>query len=354
VEPSIFDDQCHFLKNLMANSPVSKFGLPSDYYPNVTEDTMVVSAQNMFAAAMTTDDELRSILIARLNDRANLNNTSGVPVGAFPLLYDSNNGSAVEGQTLGGGIANPAQGALFAILALNAINISSSTSPPSTGTSPPPTGTSPPSTGTSPPSTGTVVPTATSQSKKGVSVGTIISVVTACVTGALVLLQRRRRRDKVEDVGPSYMVVTPFLLTNHEATGTQEDDALVGVVRQYTPSTDSEIAQTLSEGDRLLPSPFPERLSSPMGAASGNVKGPPPRRANTLPSEGAHAHAESNEPQRGRTATPTVLSEPLEDVASVPSDVHGLRLAVEALQREMERLRAERFEAPPSYTADAP
>lgn len=60
-------------------------------------------AWNMFAAAMTSDDELRSILIARLNNRANLNNTSGV--GAFPLFYNNNNGSAVEDQTLGGGIA---------------------------------------------------------------------------------------------------------------------------------------------------------------------------------------------------------------------------------------------------------
>ncbi|KAI0292867.1 hypothetical protein BC826DRAFT_402854 [Russula brevipes] len=256
VEQSIFDGQSNFLKNLTGTSTVYKFGLPSDYYPNVTEDT-TVSAQNMFAAAMTSDDELRSILIARLNNRANLNNTSGV--GAFPLLYDGNNGSGVEGQTLGGGIANPAQGALFSILALKtpvlSININSSTSPTSTGTGVP------------------------SRSKKGSSVGTIIgsvigSVVAVCMTGAFVLLRCRRRRDKEEHVGPSsYMAVTPFVRTNHETTGTQEVDALGGMVRQYTPSTGSEIAQTVSDGGRLLPSPFLQMLSGPMGAAYGNVKG---------------------------------------------------------------------------------
>jgi len=335
VERSIFDGQSNFLKTLTAASTDYKFGLPFEYYPNgpsskATMGMVVVgdtrSDCNMFAAAMTPDDELRSILITRLNNRANLNYTSGV--GAFPLFCDDD--AFPEGRTFGKGIANPAQGALFAILALKApvrsINISSSTS----------------------------------RSKKGLYAGTITgsvigSAVVACVTGAFVLLRRRRRRDKEEDVGPSsYMVVTPFLPTNPGATGTQEVDALGGVVRQYTPSTGSEIAQTVSDGGRFLPSPFLQMLSSPIGAAYGRVKGPPLRlrRANTFPSEGAHTHAESNEPQRELTATPTVISSPLEDMASVPNEAQGLRLVVESLQREMERLRAERFGAPPSYTAD--
>jgi len=302
----------------------------------------------MFAAAMTSDDELRSILIARLNSRANLNNTSGV--GAFPLLYNSNNGSAVEGQTLGGGIANPAQGALFALLALkvpvNSINISSSTGPASPGTG---------------------VPTTTSRSKKGSSVGTIIGsviggIVAVSVTGAFLLLRIQRRRDEEEEVvGPSHMsytitgtemMVTPFVATDHETT--QEVGALRGMARQYTQSTHSEAAQTVPDDGRVLPSPSSRRLSCPMGAASGHVKGPSLRRADTFPSEGAHSHAVSNEPQREPAASPTATSEPLEGVASVPVPVEAqeLRLAVESLQREMEQLRAERPEAPPSYTAD--
>jgi hypothetical protein len=169
-----------------------------------------------------------------------------------------------------------------------------------------------------------------------------------------VLLRCQRRRDKEGDVGPApYTVVTPLLPTNHEATGTQEADALGGMVWQYTQSTGSETTQTVTDG-RFLPSPFLQRPSNPTGAAYGHVKGPPLRRANSFLSEGAHSHAESNEPQRELTATPTIISEPLENVASVPSEGQGLRLVVESLQREMEQLRAERFEAPPSYTTDAP
>ncbi|KAI0292858.1 hypothetical protein BC826DRAFT_1186270 [Russula brevipes] len=337
VEQSIFDGQSNFLKNLTATSTVYKFGLPPDYYPNVTEDT-TVSAWNMFAAAMTSDDELRSILIARLNNRANLNNTSGV--GAFPLLYDNNNGSAVEGQTLGGGIANPAQGALFAILALkvpvNSINISSSTSPPS-----------------SPPS---------SQLNKGLSVGTIIgsvigSVAAVSMIGAFVLSRCRRRHDKEEeDAGSSYTIddamtgtaaiVTPFVPTYHETT---QEDALRGMARQYPQSTHSETAQIVHDDGRFLPSPFSQRLSSPMSSAYGNDKGSSLRHALTFPSEGAHSHAGSNEPQRELAASPTDISEPLESVASVPGEAQGLQLVVESLQREVEQLRAEKLDTPPSY-----
>jgi hypothetical protein len=200
-----------------------------------------------------------------------------------------------------------------------------------------------------------------SQSKKGLSVGTIIgsvigSVVAVSVTGAFVLFRRQRRREEEEDVRSSYMndtmtdaevIATPFVPTYHETT--QEVGALGGMAREYTQSPRSETPQTVPDG-RFLPSPFPQMLSNPMGAASGNVKGSPLRRADTFASEGAHSHAESSEPQRELAATPTVISEPLESVPRVPREAQGLRSVVESLQREMEQLRAERFDAPPSYT----
>jgi hypothetical protein len=182
--------------------------------------------------------------------------------------------------------------------------------------------------------------------------------VAVSVTGAFVLLRRQRRRDAEEEgVKPSYLsdtmtgtevIATPFVPTYHETT--QEVGALGGMAREYTQSTRSETPRTFSDDGLFLPSPFPRMLSNPMGAASGNVKGSPLRRADTFASEGAQPHAESSEPQRELAATPTVISEPLESVPDVPGEARGLRSVVESLQREMEQLRAERFEAPPSYT----
>jgi hypothetical protein len=47
----------------------------------------------MFAAAMTTIQDLRSQLILRVHNRASFNKSAGV----FPVNYGSGNGSTIQG-----------------------------------------------------------------------------------------------------------------------------------------------------------------------------------------------------------------------------------------------------------------
>jgi len=61
-------------------------------------------------AAMTSNQDLRTNIISRVHNRASFN----VSAGAFPLSYDSTLGSTLQG------VASPAQGAMYAPLALTA------------------------------------------------------------------------------------------------------------------------------------------------------------------------------------------------------------------------------------------
>ena len=64
------------------------------------------------------------------------------------------------------------------------------------------------------------------------------------------------------------------------------------------------------------------------------------------------ANMESNGPQPEPDNVPIVTADS-EQVATIPpSETRGLRSLVESLQREMQQLRAERFDAPPSYSDD--
>ena len=83
----------------------------------------------MFAAAMTSDQDLRNNLISRVHNRASCNATAGV----FPVFYDSINGSIYQGgarrvpsnfirrrlsNITTSPVSSPAQGAMYAPLVL--------------------------------------------------------------------------------------------------------------------------------------------------------------------------------------------------------------------------------------------
>ncbi|KAI0251855.1 hypothetical protein BJV78DRAFT_1125603 [Lactifluus subvellereus] len=105
VEPSVYETQSRFLDAFAVNS-TNNFGLPVD---TLGLDTSVaVSSWNLFAAAMTSNTDLRATLISRVHNRAFFNASAGV----FPVIYDSTHGSTILG------VASPAQGAMFAPLAL--------------------------------------------------------------------------------------------------------------------------------------------------------------------------------------------------------------------------------------------
>ncbi|KAH8999019.1 hypothetical protein EDB83DRAFT_897501 [Lactarius deliciosus] len=108
VESSIFNGQSNFVDNLALTSSFSNFGMPVD---SLSGDTSIaISSWNLFVAAMSSNQDLRTNLISRIHNRASFNTSAGV----FPLSYDSTHGSTI----LGG--ASPAQGAMYAPLALTA------------------------------------------------------------------------------------------------------------------------------------------------------------------------------------------------------------------------------------------
>ena len=107
-EFQVYDGHSSFIDNLLLTSDFGYFGMPID---NVapTDTSVAVSSWyfhkfqvlssdpalgwSLFAAAMTTNQSLRSELISRVSDRASSTNTSGI----FPVYYGSGDGTTVQG-----------------------------------------------------------------------------------------------------------------------------------------------------------------------------------------------------------------------------------------------------------------
>ncbi|KAI0267461.1 hypothetical protein BC834DRAFT_953477, partial [Gloeopeniophorella convolvens] len=106
VDSSVLNGHASFIDNLASTSSLASFGLPVDSLNSDTATT--ISSWNLFAAAMTPNTNLRDNLISRVHARASFNDSRG----AFPLNYDSTRGYTI------GGVASPAQGAMYAPLAL--------------------------------------------------------------------------------------------------------------------------------------------------------------------------------------------------------------------------------------------
>ncbi|KAH9968155.1 DUF1793-domain-containing protein [Russula dissimulans] len=104
VESSVYNGQSSFIDNSATTSTSNSFGMPTDN----TDTSIAVSSWNLFVAAMTQDQDLQSRLISNVHKRASLNITFDV----FPPTYDP-----IHGTTLPGA-GSPAQGAMFAPLAL--------------------------------------------------------------------------------------------------------------------------------------------------------------------------------------------------------------------------------------------
>ncbi|KAH9052710.1 hypothetical protein EDB87DRAFT_1835643 [Lactarius vividus] len=290
VEPSIFDGQSSFIDSVTGFSNF-KFGLPVD---SLSMDiTVAISSWNLFVAAMTSNQDLRTNLISKVHNRASFNASAG----AFPLYYDSANGSTVLGR------ASPAQGAMYAPLALTApvvqivANASTTTSSKTT-------------------------------SHIGAVAGGTEGGVAALfvVVGTIALVRRRQRQNffrKSDDpafssaamVAHPEITVTPFNLAPVEAA----------------PLPPSQGAAPVPVG---LTSKALARLRSLRSAA---VRSPPTR---SRRSSGRSQHTDP--PTISRSSTTE------RSTATLPQ-TRRLQMEMETLRREMQELRAERFEAPPSY-----
>ncbi|KAI9433022.1 hypothetical protein H4582DRAFT_2188478 [Lactarius indigo] len=305
VESSVFDGQSSFIDNLTLTSSFSNFGMPVD---SLDGDTSVsISSWNLFVAAMSSNQDLRTNLISRVHNRASFNVSPGV----FPSKYDSTQGTTILGE-----VASPAQGAMYAPLALTVPVVEITANPPATS-----------SKATS--HTGAIA---------GGVIGGIVTLILAVGTIAFV---RRRRRQNVlrRSAGTSFSGAAMF--AGSPMTVTPFDPALAGAAPLETGShfwTTSEGPSSLSE--RLLP-PSQSMTPVPVGLTSKELA---QLRSATVYSPLTHARTSSNGSQPNltignsewRTSTP-------------PPETWRLQSEVETLRREMDELRAERFEAPPSY-----
>ncbi len=150
------------------------------------------------------------------------------------------------------------------------------------------------------------------------------------------------------------MRVTPFNLSLH---GETQSDPALRVLLQDSPTTPSEAAALIAdcESPSAIPPrhPYSPSLLSPL-VNSLSSKELARLRAETSGSRQTSTNMESSGPQAQPEPddVPIVTAVP-EQVATVPpSETRELRSVVESLQREMQQLRAERFDAPPSYSDD--
>ncbi|CAL1714527.1 unnamed protein product [Somion occarium] len=97
VDDSVYNYQRQLVNRLSPNFP---FGIPMNSASNLTDDTCI-----MFTASVLSDSATRDILIS--NIYAHVNGS----LDCFPLLYNTQNDNAL-------GVSSPAQGAMFAPLAL--------------------------------------------------------------------------------------------------------------------------------------------------------------------------------------------------------------------------------------------
>ncbi|PCH43429.1 DUF1793-domain-containing protein, partial [Wolfiporia cocos MD-104 SS10] len=131
VDETIYQDQSAFYGRLIQNHNGSGKPLVSaidKYFDMTTSD--ISTAWLMFTAATATNDTVRNQFISYVWDHASDNLTAG----AFPDVYNVNSGAIIQGY------ASPAQGALFAPLALTVANTTIEI--PATASTPSPSDTS--------------------------------------------------------------------------------------------------------------------------------------------------------------------------------------------------------------------
>ena len=192
-------------------------------------------------------------------------------------------------------------------------------------------------------------------SHTGAIAGAVAGGVTATllVIGAILFIRRRRklsrRRSAVSifstsfvEGGPS-VTVTPFNLSTLDTT-LQGSDSWTGQQQLLPESSDGGMAsdpRSLSS----TPAPTLPRLRPvppvPPGLSSKELA--------RLRTEVQQTYTQHSSDTTQSSATPTVYT--ARSGVTSSSDTRRLQSEVESLRREMQQLRVERFEPPPSYTS---
>ncbi|KZT10711.1 uncharacterized protein LAESUDRAFT_643898 [Laetiporus sulphureus 93-53] len=282
---------------------LSAFGLPIDSNYNTTGN----SGWLAFTAATVSDTTARDRLIDMIWNRASYNLTIGV----WPSVYSiEGSGSAISGSAL------PAQGAMFALLALNMTNkaIEVPNSP---------------------------MPTVSEPSVNSRNIGAIVGGVVGGVVGlaavlvAIFLWRRRSRRMP--------RLIEKDLIVEHPEPVPFPYNATPYGMNEQTGM------ESTAESFPLIPSKLREHMQSALHGqqhASGSTS-LTPSITSTMPTSGQEPLATSENsgtvPASGQEPPSTVVS------STSPNEMISLRAEVENLRRVMVEIQTDRVEAPPSY-----
>ena len=175
------------------------------------------------------------------------------------------------------------------------------------------------------------------------------------VIGVITFVRRRRKLNKRKSIGPSISgslieagaQVTPYYLAPPEVTQRDLGSLMTGPQPQSGPLEVVTAPDTHSSSSHSLPLP-PAVVPAPVGLSSkelAQLRTALVRSQNNLARSGSSSSQPNPSPPVAIIG-PTTTTVP-------PSNTRQLESEVEGLRREMQLLRAERFEAPPSYAEEA-
>ncbi|KAH9001001.1 hypothetical protein EDB92DRAFT_1824145 [Lactarius akahatsu] len=268
----------------------------------------------MFAAAIMPNHDQRTNLISRVHNRE-----------STYLLTPFGQGS-LHPTILGGG-PSPAQGAMYAPLALEAPVVLITPNPTAIVTS-------------SVPHTGLSVVT------KGVIGG--VAALLAIGAIALVVWRRRRRGYRRTSVEPSFLseVVSEVTVTPFDPTRPITTEVALPLAGPQTDSQQLLLHRPLSPDGSPLP--LRRAVPIPVGLSDKELA-----RLRSL-ANGPHSQPTEGQPSNPLLTVTTDRGElgGVTGAATSPSEAQRLRFENNFLRHEIEQLRVERSESPPSYASD--
>ncbi|KAH9026765.1 hypothetical protein EDB85DRAFT_163077 [Lactarius pseudohatsudake] len=288
--------------------------MPVDNLGTDADNPGPLSSWSMFAAAMMPNPDQRTTLISRVHNRESTNPLTPFGQGNFhPTI-------------LGGG-PSPAQGAMYAPLALEAPVVLITPDPTATGTSSKPH-------------------TSLSVVAKGVIGGVTALLVIGAI--ALVVWRRRRRgyrRTSAEPLSPSD-VVSEVTVTPFDSTGPITNGIALHLAGPLTDSQQLLFHRPYSPDGS--PIPLRRAVPIPVGLSDKELA-----RLRSL------ENGPRSQPMEGQPSNPllTITADRGElggvaGVATSSFDAQRLQLENSFLRHEIEQLRVERSEFPPSYASD--
>ncbi|TFY62886.1 hypothetical protein EVJ58_g3577 [Rhodofomes roseus] len=296
VSQSVYDRQNDYYNSLISDGTSRTYGLPLDSAAAVQGSSAWLS----FTAA-TANSSVRDQFISMIWKRATYNQTAGV----FPATYD------VDSGTVTGGTASPAQGAMFAPLALNIANQTISTSGGLSGA------------GTS--------GSPSSSSNIGAIVGGVVGGVGGVALIIAAVFFWRRRRARAAQVA-------------YEKTAIDDSAVVSPEPFPYATTPYAPPAMDQSQTTDTLEQP------PPIPVMSTKLREHLRHMAPVAPASSASGSGTRTSGSQYSQEPPTTIGGSTSP--SARSEIHGLRAEVENLRRYMQELHAQQLEAPPSYVEE--